>query len=125
MRRATAKAQPSISIRASRLNFPWLLRGRVRFRLLDAGQSVYGSAQLIGLSMGIQYYSGLYVNDTFRMNNKLTINLGLRWEQPGSFKERFGSLTTLDLALPQSALSAAAGRSITGGLALTNSPQYP
>jgi hypothetical protein len=89
------------------------------------GTPSYGSAQLIGLSMGIQYYAGLYLNDTFRVSNKLTLNLGVRWEQPGSFHERYGSLTTMDLGLAQPALSTAAGRPITGGLALTNSQQYP
>jgi hypothetical protein len=54
----------------------------------------------------------------------IPLTLGLRREQPGSFKERYGSLTTLALGLAQPALSAAAGRTITGGLALTNSKDY-
>ena len=82
-----------------------------------------GSAQEPNASFGTMYYSGAYINDSFRYNSKLTINAGLRWEQPGSFHERNNSLSTLDLNLPQPALSAAAGRTITGGLDLVDSPQ--
>ncbi len=84
-----------------------------------------GSAQSPALSAGILYYGGLYINDAWRVNRKLTVNLGVRWEQPGSFSEKHGSLTSLDLSLPQPVLSQAIGRTITGGLALTNTPDNP
>ena len=71
-----------------------------------------GSAQAPALSGAIQYYYGLYVNDSWRLSRKLTITAGLRWEQPGSFGEKHGSLTTLDLTQPQPALSQALGPSI-------------
>lgn len=60
-----------------------------------------GSAQSPALSAGIQYYGGLYINDAWRVNRKLTVNVGVRWEQPGSFSEKHVSLTSLDLSLPQ------------------------
>jgi hypothetical protein len=82
-----------------------------------------GSAQEPRSNLGTMYYSGAFVNDSFRFSSKLTINAGLRWEQPGSFHERNNSLTTLDLNMPQPALTAAAGHTITGGLALVDSPQ--
>ena len=88
------------------------------------GLPASGSTQQPALSAAYQYYQGLYVSDTFQVNNKLTLNLGLRWEQPGSFAERHGSLTTLDLAVPQPALSQALGRTVTGGLALVESDGY-
>jgi TonB dependent receptor len=84
-----------------------------------------GIAQSPGLSAGIQYYGGLYLNDAWRVNRKLTVNVGLRWEQPGSFSEKHGSLTSLDLSQAQPALSQALGRTVTGGLALTNTPGNP
>jgi hypothetical protein len=84
-----------------------------------------GSAQEPAKSLGTMYYSGAFISDSFRATKKLTVNAGLRWEQPGSFHERNNSLTTLDLGLAQPALSAAAGQTITGGLDLVNSPNYP
>jgi len=84
-----------------------------------------GSATEPGLSAGLMHYSGLYFNDSFRLNNKLTITAGLRWESPGSFQERYNSLTTLDLTLPQPALAKASGLPIQGGLVLDGSAQRP
>ena len=82
------------------------------------------------LSKGVMWYSGLYVNDSFRMSPKLTINAGLRWEQPGSFTETHGRLEALLMNLPQPAVTTAmnaAGFSgtFTGGLGLINSTAYP
>jgi hypothetical protein len=82
-----------------------------------------GSAQEPNSSLGTMYYSGAYINDSFRVNSKLTINAGLRWEQPGAFHERNNSLTTLDLSLPQPTLPTVNGKTVTGGLALVDSPQ--
>jgi hypothetical protein len=84
-----------------------------------------GSAQSPALSTGIQYYGGLYATDSWRVRRKLTINVGVRWEQPGSFSEKHGSITSLDLAQAQPVLSQAIGHPVTGGLALTNTPGNP
>lgn len=84
-----------------------------------------GSAQEPALSGGIMHYAGLYVYDQFRVSNKLTLNYGLRWEQPGSFLEKHDSLAVFDLTLPQTALSQATGLNLMGGLSLVNSSRYP
>jgi hypothetical protein len=89
------------------------------------GFPVTGSAQEPAASMGTMYYSGLFINDSFRMSKKLTINAGLRWEQPGSFHERNGSLTTLDLTLPQPTLPSVNGAQPVGGLSLVSSARHP
>jgi hypothetical protein len=89
------------------------------------GLPTNGSAQEPVLSKGVMWYSGLYVGDSFRWTPKITVNAGVRWEQPGSFTETHGSLTTMLLNLPQPALSTKMGNTVTGGLALINSPQYP
>lgn len=89
------------------------------------GFPTYAQAAEPALSKGVQFYSGLYVNDSFRLTPKLTINAGLRWERPGSYTETHGRLTTMLLDLPQPAVTAAIGRTVTGGLGLINSPQYP
>jgi hypothetical protein len=75
------------------------------------------------LSKGVMWYSGLYAADSFRMTPKLTINAGVRWEQPGSFTETHGSLTTLIPDMPTNLT--VNGNKLTGGLALINSTQWP
>jgi len=58
-----------------------------------------------------QYYQGYYVNDIFQLSRKLTINLGLRWDIPGSYSEGKDLNTVL---LPQ----------LQNPLVLVNSPLY-
>jgi hypothetical protein len=98
--------------------------GGYGFASFMLGTPSAGFAQEPALSKGVMWYSGLFFNDSFRWTPKLTLNAGVRWEQPGSFTESHGALTTLLLDLPQPTLSAKAGRTITGGLGLINSPQY-
>jgi hypothetical protein len=69
------------------------------------------------------HYYGLFVNDSYRVSRKLTLQLGLRWESPGSFQERHNSLTTFDPNLAQPALASATGLPIKGGLVLDGSSQ--
>ena len=82
-----------------------------------------GSATEPNLSAGLMHYFGLFANDSFRVNKNLTLQLGLRWESPGSFQERYNALTTFDPTLPQPALASATGLPIQGGLVLDGSPQ--
>ena len=42
------------------------------------------------------HYQGYYVNDSWQATNKLTLNLGLRWEIPGQYTERFDRQTTFN-----------------------------
>jgi len=55
-----------------------------------------GVAQVPAQTAGKQAYRGLYVDDTFRVTNKLTLNLGLRYELQGTWSERFNRLTYWD-----------------------------
>jgi hypothetical protein len=84
-----------------------------------------GSASEPGQSYGTNHYYGVFINDSFRVNKKLTLSLGLRGESPGAFKERYNSLNTWDPNLPQTALASATGLPIIGGLVLDGSPQRP
>jgi carboxypeptidase family protein/TonB-dependent receptor-like protein len=52
-----------------------------------------GAAQVPQLAAGKETYRALFVNDTFHVTNKLTLNLGLRWEFQGSWSERFDRMS--------------------------------
>lgn len=98
--------------------------GGYSFASYMLGYPSAGSAQEPKLSLGTMYYSGAFIADSFRLNKKLTINAGLRWEQPGSFHERNGSLSTLDLTRPTT-LPSVGGQATVGGLALVSSDRQP
>ncbi len=75
---------------------------------------------------------GLFVEDTYQATQKLTVNAGLRWEQPGSYSEEnnldsilqpgaavsIGGLTTVTNPVTGSSVP------LTGRLAFVASPQY-
>jgi hypothetical protein len=71
-----------------------------------------------------QWYSGLYLQDTFSLSRKLTITPGVRWDIPRGFTEKNDRLTVL---LPNATdpLGPLVGQSLKGQLALVNSASYP
>jgi hypothetical protein len=75
------------------------------------------------------HYQGYYVNDTFQATNRLTMSLGLRWEIPGQYTERFDRQATFDPAMVNPTLKAAGitvnGEPVMGGLVLVNTPDHP
>ena len=52
-----------------------------------------GVAQVPAQTAGKQWYRAFYLDDTFRLTNKLTLNLGLRYELQGTWSERFNRLS--------------------------------
>ncbi len=71
-----------------------------------------------------QWYGGLYIDDNFHINPRLTLHGGLRWEQPGSFSERRNAESVL---LPNAVdpLSESTGLNLKGQIARVNTPLYP
>jgi hypothetical protein len=60
----------------------------------------------------VNYYGGMFANDTFKVSQKLTITAGLRYELPGGFIEKNNRNTVL---LPQ----------LSNPLVLVDSAAYP
>jgi hypothetical protein len=52
-----------------------------------------GVAQVPAETAGKQVYRAFYLDDTFRVTNKLTLNLGIRYELQGTWSERFNRLS--------------------------------
>jgi len=47
-----------------------------------------------------QLYPALYAQDQFKATSKLTLNLGVRWEQNGPYSERFNRISVLEPNTP-------------------------
>ena len=72
-----------------------------------------GAAQVPAMTAGRQNYRAFYGTDTWHFSPKLTLNLGLRYELPGTWSERFNRLTYWD--------PSAINRSVTGCSGTTGS----
>ncbi len=83
------------------------------------GHGADGNISTPSLVAGQQIYQGYFINDTFQVNQKLTLNYGLRWELPGPWTERFDRLTVF---LPDavSPLAGPTGLPLRGKLGLVN-----
>ena len=55
-----------------------------------------GVAQVPAQTKGLQAYRALYVDDTWHLTNKLTVNLGLRYELQGTWSDSYGRLSYWD-----------------------------
>ncbi len=79
----------------------------------------FGQAVVPALVAGQQFYRGFYADDTYHLSNKLTLNLGIRYDLQGPWSERFNRQSYFDTTA-QSWLSNPAA---TAGL--TNVPGLP
>lgn len=70
------------------------------------------------------YYQGYYLADSYRVTNKLTLNLGVRLDVIGSFSERYDRIATFDPKATDP-LAQRTGLPLKGQLELVNTPQYP
>jgi Carboxypeptidase regulatory-like domain/TonB dependent receptor len=88
------------------------------------GNPVSGTLGSVAFTDSIEWYLGAYIQDTFQVNRKLTITAGGRWEFPEAFTEHNNRLTVM---LPNAAdpLSQQVGMTLTGQLALVDTPAYP
>ncbi len=68
-----------------------------------------GAAQNPAQTAGRQTYRALYVDDTFKVLPKLTLNLGLRYELQGGWSERFGRLSYWDPTATNASVTGCSG----------------
>ena len=95
-------------------------QGFASFLLGYPTTGVIGTAQTIYQVLNSQ---GYYFTDTFQLTNKLTLNYGVRWEQPGAFMEKHDNNNVLDLGIPNF-LAKSTGLPLKGAPVLVNSSDY-
>ncbi|MDR3572217.1 MAG: carboxypeptidase-like regulatory domain-containing protein [Anaerolineaceae bacterium] len=95
------------------------------------GVSSYNSLVQVSPPSAYNYYQGYYINDNYKMSPKLTLNLGVRWELPGSWMEKHDHASVLlpNAANPLGAITNPAGADggptqMTGIIAAVNSSEY-
>jgi hypothetical protein len=69
------------------------------------------------------HYHGLYLQDSYKVNDRLTLNLGIRWEYESPRVDRFDQLSTFDFNA-RSPLQAP-GLDVRGGLTFVNVGGFP
>jgi hypothetical protein len=84
------------------------------------------SGSLAGAAQVFQqiYYQGYYLTDTYRLTNRLTLNLGVRLDVDGSFSERYNR-TVVWQRNATDPLGQQVGMNLKGQLAFVNTPAYP
>jgi len=73
------------------------------------GNQTTGSVVISGPVSGKQTYRALYLGDNWHVTNKLTVNLGLRYDLQGPWSERFDKMTYFDPAAPNQAVTGCNG----------------
>ena len=68
-------------------------------------------------------YAGAYIGDNYRATNKLTVNMGVRWEFPGYFTERHDRATIFQTQAVNPVVKGL-GLPYVGDMVLVNSDRY-
>lgn len=91
------------------------------------GYPASGTVQIAAVTAGSLRYQGYFVNDSFQITNKLTVNAGLRWEIPGVYTERYDRLATFDQTMINPVLQnrLVNGAPAKGAFVLVNTPDHP
>lgn len=105
-------------------NDPFAPQGGWGFASFLLGTGNGGGISTPGLVASQMIYRAAYVNDQWQVNDRLTVNVGLRWERSGNFSERYDRQTVLALD-STSPLASETGLDLRGQLGLVNSDLRP
>lgn len=91
------------------------------------GYTASGSVQIAPTTYNTVYYQGYYAQDNWVVNQHLTLNIGLRYEIPGTYRERNNRQATFNPTEVNPVLGSvsANGNPVLGAFDLVASPQHP
>ncbi len=94
---------------------------------LELGLPASGTLQTSLFTFATLHYEGFFATDTWQINNKLTATLGVRWEIPGVYIERFNRQATFNPNEVNAALSSVKinGNPVLGAFDLVNTGSHP
>ena len=99
------------------------------FAALLLGLPTGGTYQSSSYTYGRSVYQAYFAEDSWQVSNKLTVNLGLRWEIPGVFTEKDDNLSTFnpDVANPllTGITNPVTGQPFLGAFELVNTDARP
>jgi hypothetical protein len=88
-----------------------------------------GNVQISPFTAGGARYQGYFINDSWQATSRMTLNLGVRWEIPGVYTERFDRQISFNpnIINPELAgsLNPVTGQPYMGSYVLVNSPLQP
>ncbi|MGI4755688.1 MAG: TonB-dependent receptor domain-containing protein [Janthinobacterium lividum] len=91
------------------------------------GYAASGVVQIAPTTYNTVYYQGYYVQDNWIVNSKLTLNLGIRYEIPGTYRERNNRQATFNPTEVNPLLQGVTvnGNPVLGAFDLVASTQHP
>ena len=91
------------------------------------GYAASGTVQIAPVTYSTIYYQGIYLQDSWSVTPKLTLNLGVRYEIPGVYRERTERQTTFNPNEVNPVLGAISvlGHPVLGAFDLVDTPAHP
>jgi outer membrane receptor protein involved in Fe transport len=91
------------------------------------GYAASGTVQIAPVTYNTVYYQGYYLQDNWVVSPKLTLNLGIRYEIPGVYRERNDRQATFNPTAPNPLLPGVTvnGNPVLGAFDLVNTPAHP
>ena len=91
------------------------------------GYPASGTTQTSPFTAGSIRYQGYFANDAIQVGSKLTLNVGIRWEVPGTWTERFDRQAIFNPSEVNPVLTnvTVLGHPVMGAFDLVNSQQHP
>jgi hypothetical protein len=105
------------------MNFNGTVTGLALADFLTGNAVSFGQGTNYGMYL-YQYYASLYLQDSWKLSRRLTVNYGMRWEPYLSNQNKYGQLDHFDPTLFAEGYHSSVFTSAPIGMAFAGDPQY-